>query len=682
MNELSRTEKWLEKAFQLAYFIHGDAEIAKQIAFNAMNKLEVASNAQYKRFYYTPEARNSRNKVSMNDLQLLQRLVYVESESFEKEKEFTETATEKDLLVYFVKHLIRITLKRNSFYVTLGLSRILHNYGTNEAMEIYNVVVQDPDRVHDDYYYRSRKGVLMKELKNRFGAKLEIAQVNRGEQRFQTAGCSQFEADLVKNCLKSFTPWNTNFEFPEKFNPQFETIESLFFAGKNADEEHRVELNRMHVLLNPETFQKVVNALSFPLPDEKLEIPKFNMKKKNDSNSDKNGKNPPSLDADELQAMSQRLEQEAERRKSASSGYFRVLVDGEQVAFFDSFKQNSQKFEFDREFAELIEVYAVESGRDTLLTTYLMGGDDEFATSSMMLGNGQKISFSFDESVCEISYKETRLSRKLVAWWRNASENVSILRPATAAFGILLLALFGAVLYFNSTNQTLQVAEDKREIVVPNVIENNQIADSPKEIVKPEFAKENRKPTTTEKRPLIQTETVKPIESKKVVAPKTIEPKKSEKSVQFDENTELAEVKKFPIIENREDTVETETNTTRAVNENGKSLKNIKYIYIEVSGDDKFGRQIGEQLMDKFNADKRFLAVNNKEKADGLLKVSVRREHDNAKDEQTFVTATVRLVNADGFVVFPSKKKVSAWRYVGKATDIPEKVVKDLSGQK
>lgn len=216
MNELSRTEKWLEKAFQLAYFIHGDVEIAKQIAFNAMNKLEVASNAQYKRYYYTPEARNSRNKVSMNDLQLLQRLVYVESESFEKEKEFTDLATEKDLLVYFVKHLIRITLKRNSFYVTLGLSRILHNYGTNEAMEIYNVVVQDPERVHDDYYYRSRKGVLMKELKNRFGAKLEIAQVNRGEQRFQTAGYSEFEAELVKNCLKSFVPWNTNFEFPEK----------------------------------------------------------------------------------------------------------------------------------------------------------------------------------------------------------------------------------------------------------------------------------------------------------------------------------------------------------------------------------------------------------------------------------------------------------------------------------
>lgn len=686
MNELSRTEKWLERAFQLAYFIHGDSEIAKQIAFNAMNKLEVASNAQYKRFYYTPEARNSRSKVSMNDLQLLQRLVYVESESFEKEKEFTETVTEKDLLIYFVKHLIRITLKRNSFYVTLGLSRILHNYGTNEAMEIYNVVVQDPERVHDDYYYRSRKGVLMKELKNRFGAKLEIAQVNRGEQRFQTAGCSQFEADLVKNCLKSFTPWNTNFEFPDKFNPQFETIESLFFEGKNADDEHRVELNRMHVLLNPETFQKVVNALSFPLPEEKLEIPKFNMKKKNDSNSDENGTNPPTLGEDELKEMSKRLEQEAERRKSASSGYFRVLVDGEQVAFFNSQTQNTQKFEFDREFAELIEVYSVENGRDTLLTTYLMGGEDEFATSSMMLGNGQQISFNFDNSVCEISYQETKLSRKLAVWWRKTiGENFSILRPATAVCGMVLAVLVGMIIYFNLNSQTSQVAENTQENVAPNSVENKQNVELPKETVKPEVAKvvNNKKPNSVEKRPLLQPETVKPIEVKKVetkvVEAKDAEPKKVEKKVQFEENTELAEVKKFPIIENREDAIE---DTTRSINESGKSLKNIKYIYIEVSGDDKFGRQIGEQLMDKINANKRFLAVNNKEKADGMLKVSVRREHDNAKDEQTFVTATVRLVNADGFVVFPSKKKVSAWRYVGKATDIPEKVVKDLTVQK
>lgn len=688
MNELSRTEKWLGKAFELAYFIHGDIEIAKQVAFNAMNKLEVASNAQYKRFYYTPEARNARNKVSMNDLQLLQRLVYVESETFEKEKEFTETASEKDLLIYFVKHLIRITLKRNSFYVTLGLSRILHNYGTTEAMEIYNVVVQDPEKVHDDYYYRSRKGVLMKELKNRFGEKLEIAQVNRGEQRFQSAGFSELEAKLVKKCLKSFTPWNTACDLPEKFNPQFETIKSLAFDGNNADDEHQVELNRMHVLLNPETFQKVVNALSFPLPEEKLEIPKFNMKKKSDDSQNNDWKNPPSLKEDELKAMSARLDQEAARRKAASCGYFRVLVDGEEAGVFDSLQNNNYSFEFDREFAELVEVYSIENGRDTLLATYLMGGDDEFAPTSMFLENGQKISFSFDGSNCQIGYQETKLSRKLACWWQRTApvlgQKLQVLRPVFAVMGILFVTMLGLMWYLNYSNQAQQVSNNNNENTKP--IQNQtkpEISSSAEvkpteEVVKPEVA-QNQPKENIAQQPLLNRVAIKPIQVKQIKQKNPVLPK-PEKQIPLYENTEVAEVKKFPVIEKREDTFE--NTETRSIKESGKTLKNIKYIYIEVSGDEKFGRQIGEQLLDKFNADKRFLAVNNKEKAEGLLKVSVRREHDNAKDEQTFVTATIRLVNSEGFVVFPSKKKVSAWRYVGKATEIPEQVVKDLAANK
>ncbi len=682
-NELTRTEKWLQKAFELAYFIHGDAETAKHIAFNAMNKLEVASNAQYKRFYYSPDARKSRNKVSMNDLQLLQRLVYVESEAFEKEKEFTETASEKDLLVYFIKHLIRITLKRNSFYVTLGMSRILHNYATTEAMEIYNVVVQDPEKVHDDYYYRSRKGVLMKELKNRFGEKLEIAQVNRGEQRFQTAGYSDYEANLVNQCLKSFTPWNTACEFPDQFNPHFETISSLCFTGKNADDEHRIELNRMHVLLNPEMFQKVVNSLSFALPQDKLELPKFNMKK-NKTNSDQNDdqSNPPSLGNDDLKELTAMLERESARRKSASSNFFRVVVDGEEKVVFDVTKQKFEQFNFDREFDELVEVYSVGNGRDTLLATYLMGGDEAFEQTSMLLENGQKISFNFNDSICKVGIEETRISRKIAIWWNSTIANfgeMKILRPALATFGLLLVCAIGLFAYLNVANQTQQIAANQRENITP--IKQIETA---KESAKPAtttISETKSKSTQTEKRPLLNRETIKPIEIKKA-EPNKIEPKKSNNVIIFNEDTEIAEVKKFPVIESREDEIGAATNTTRSVNESGKSLKNIKYIYIEVSGDDKFGRQMGEQLMDKFNANKRFLAVNNKDKADGLLKVSVRRESDNGKDENTIVSAVVRLVNSDGFVVSPSKQKVSAWKYVGNATKIPAQVVKDLTGQK
>ena len=245
-----------------------------------MNKLETASNAQFKRHYYTPvgraeNSRAARSRVSLNDLQLLQRLVFVESEIFEREKEAAKQANEKNLLKFFIKQLVRITLKRNLFYVTLAVSRILHNYGTADAMEIYNIVVQDPERVHDDYYYRSRKGVLMKELKARFGDLLETVKVNRGEERFQTQNESENLCETVRESLKFFTPWNSECAIPEKFNPFDDIIKPFYFDKNDPDAEHLTEVNRIHAALHPNCFNRLTDALNLPAPEEKMAVGVF-----------------------------------------------------------------------------------------------------------------------------------------------------------------------------------------------------------------------------------------------------------------------------------------------------------------------------------------------------------------------------------------------------------------------
>jgi len=133
MERNSLIEESLARAFQLAYFIHGDRETALNIAAEALAKLEVAAAAQDKRLYYTPTGRAERGerfrtKVSIGETHLLQRLVYVESEPYERRAEQAsngESPEEEDMLIYFIKHLVRITVRRNSFYVTLGLSRML-----------------------------------------------------------------------------------------------------------------------------------------------------------------------------------------------------------------------------------------------------------------------------------------------------------------------------------------------------------------------------------------------------------------------------------------------------------------------------------------------------------------------------------------------------------------------------
>ncbi|HEY7180472.1 MAG TPA: hypothetical protein VIC84_03585, partial [Blastocatellia bacterium] len=291
-------EESIARAFQLAYFIHGDREAALNIAAEAFAKLEVAVAAQDKRLYYRPTGRAARaerfrTKVSVGELHLLQRLVYLESEPYERRAEQSpdgESPDEEDMLIHFIKHLVRITVRRNSFYVTLGLGRLLHNYSTAETMEMYNVLVQDPGRVRDDYYYRSRKGRLMKELKERFGDRLRVTRGARGEERFQTDDEPGRHAELARECLQEFTPWSTDCAIPAGLDPVTEEIRDLAFYGSDPDSEHAIEVNRFHAALHPDCFARLAAGLNFMSPSERLATPYFFMAK--DRNHDQDRKPP------------------------------------------------------------------------------------------------------------------------------------------------------------------------------------------------------------------------------------------------------------------------------------------------------------------------------------------------------------------------------------------------------
>ena len=185
--------------------------------------------------------------------------------------------------------------------------------------------------MHDDYYYRSRKGVLLKELKERFGEMVEISKGSRGEQRWRASENGQRHHELVAECLRWFTPWATPCVVPERFDPLNDPIEPLNFKGRQPDEEHEVEVNRIHAALHPECFVRLTAANRFAPPDERLELPHFFLANNGDEGQD-DSRTPPNLSTDELQLINDLLAQEAMRRKSASTGFLRVLVDGVQRA--------------------------------------------------------------------------------------------------------------------------------------------------------------------------------------------------------------------------------------------------------------------------------------------------------------------------------------------------------------
>jgi hypothetical protein len=285
MDKIEMRDAMLRQAFRLAYFLHNDRELAVRIAIEAMSKLNAAAAAQDKRSYYRTGSRSRspgskvispRTKVCLSELHLLQRLVYVESEPHEQQEEQRQSATidEERLITRYIKHLINITLMRNSFHVALGVSRLLYNYTTAESMKLYDLIMQNPERAKDDAYWRERKARLRRELKDRFGQRLAVVRGTHGEKRFQARGDSARYLGLVRQCLQMFTPWDTPCPLLGA-GPTPGEIEAFTFRGSDPDEEHQIEVARMHAVIHPDCYERLVAGLGLDSPARRLEIPKF-----------------------------------------------------------------------------------------------------------------------------------------------------------------------------------------------------------------------------------------------------------------------------------------------------------------------------------------------------------------------------------------------------------------------
>jgi hypothetical protein len=712
-------DEWLDRAFRLAYFLHGRRETALAIAARAMNKLETASNAQFKRFYYTPQgradsAKATRSRVSLSDLQLLQRLVFVESEIFERQREAAGKTCEESLLKFFIKHLIRISLKRNSFYVTLAVTRILHNYATADAMEIYNVVVQDPERVHDDYYYRSRKGVLMKELKERFGSLLETVKVNRGEERFSAKNGAEDLTETARDALKFFTPWKSACALPEKFDPFADILKPFHFDKNDPDEEHRIEINRIHAAIHPCCFERLTTALNLPVPDQKMEIPNF-MTNTNQNHLDNDDwRDPPSLKEDELRQIKEILTAQAESRKALSAGFLRVTADGAERARINLAETDSANFDLD-ESAELIEIYGAGKRGETLLATHLLNFDElenGNQTQTIMLEGGQKITFHLaptldrfgevSEVKFNVQYAETAWQKRFALTLRRAKFAAGnlfgqpILKPV-AAFGLILLAVaVGWIVFRNfGENETVIVdrqptpnpvneanvfqtptPDEKNEIADQNALKNSR--DENKNVPR-SFEKHEPPPNQTPKREIKKQTAPKP---DKLIAPPQKE-MATNKTVPRKNETDENGVLRLPIRENNRPEFERREREGLTRNPTkkfpGKSLAEIRSIYVEISGDEVLGKEIAEKISAELGASSRFQVTNDKDQADAALKIYVRHESDGDTRADASVAAIVRLVNEKGFVVYPNRRGVSGWKYVGTMAKLPARIAADLA---
>ena len=316
--------------------------------------------------------------MSFSQPHLLQRLVYVESDYYERLDEQAGNRTAagaEEMLIRYVKHLVRIAMRRNSFYVTLAVSRLLYNYTTPETMEIYNAVIQDPERVKDDYYFRSRKAVLMRELRERFGERLRTSRGARGEERFETEERPEGFTGLVMACLSFFTPWGTSCIVPANCDPILDGIPQLSDDGRRAPDQ--VEVDRIHSIIDPDCYGRLTQALGFDRPERRLKVPRFFLTGDGSDRDDRpdNRRNPPPFTADDARLIKSRLAEQARRRREAPVELLRVMVDGVERARIDLSQSRDARFRIGAS-AELIEVRTRDDEGELTLATHLLTHGD------------------------------------------------------------------------------------------------------------------------------------------------------------------------------------------------------------------------------------------------------------------------------------------------------------------
>jgi hypothetical protein len=454
----------LDAAFELAHFIHRDRQIARAICFEAMQRLEIAAAAQIKRLYYRP-LRQSRFRASWGDRHLLQRLVYFHSESWERlsESRDPESLTEEDLLLRFLKHLCRITMKRNSFYASIALGRIVHAYSTADTMGLYHAIApEDCERKQSDYL-RSRKAQLLDEVRTRFGDLLSIVRGPHQEDRIEIREPTAEKAAWVRECLRVLTPWAV---------PCWGQKEKAFggrrrnrFAPERDDDS--LEARRFHALFDPPCFAALTRLARLADPASRLAIPRFQVRGRPPAQGGRGGADRSTrLRPEERTEIARRLSEEARRRRDCPTRYLRVLVDGQERARIDPRASSVARLSLE-DTAEMIEVRVAAAGGEIPLAVHALTGAPEGQPTptqifSIVLESGQSLSFRVDpaagsQRAVEVDYRETSPLRAALLAARRTVRRIGEAGRMAAGWAqqpvtlLLLLGAFGLSLYLNRT---------------------------------------------------------------------------------------------------------------------------------------------------------------------------------------------------------------------------------------
>jgi hypothetical protein len=368
---LAAQEDLLERSFQLAYFIFPSRAVAVRILSGALNKLKTQRGRENRRAYWRDKyLKRGITRISREEQDALQWLIFFESDRFEKEQENAGGQTLKNMAIRYIKNVVRMTTAMSSFYVNVGVQRLLHNYSTAETQRLYETVTE---RYLGADEYRRAKGALMGKLERRFGKLLRTCRTQHGELRFEASQDQERWADLAEACLRAFIPWSTTRSccpVPRNFGAETAMLPPQLVGATAEKMDHdQVEINRCHAFIDPVCYSRLTRALAFDPPEKKLALPRFFMENTPSQNKPDQSQQASPLTPDERKTVGSHLSAEAARRRKAAAQFVTVAVDGVQCAGMDLSAGSERALEIE-EGAELLEIRTTYQGDEVLLATH------------------------------------------------------------------------------------------------------------------------------------------------------------------------------------------------------------------------------------------------------------------------------------------------------------------------
>lgn len=472
----------LRISFELAYFLVPDRSGAFAILTRALEKLRVQSRRELKRLYWRDKhTERPIRRIARGDVDMLQWLVMFEAEQDERAQERVGAVSTVGMVIRYIKHLVQIATALSSFYVNIGLTRVLHNYSTSEAQRVYERLTSrylGPDE------YRRAKAVLMDKITERFGSFVKIARVDHGELRFESSDQQQELSELAAECLKSLTPWSTQAHCAQftttngggiKIRPPYQDAKV---------DQNEIELRCCHILIEPTCYSQLMEDLAFDQPETKLALPRFFMPEKQEKNDDNNAQppHPPELSQEDIDQIQRRLAMTDARRRNINPRMVKILIDGMEQTHVDLTQQSQLQIALEAG-ASLIEVRGEDERGELLLATHVISyANDAFDSSaaSATLSSGN---LKFEVTpIATLGQGPPRAIlglafRPRVRWtrpwliWREFASGRSVRAYALAGLAMALLgaAVTGAVYSYKMKvlEQRLQQAQRSQQQLAP-----------------------------------------------------------------------------------------------------------------------------------------------------------------------------------------------------------------------